>query len=290
MSVSVEKGELMFTIGKKIQELRKQQHRTQEDLANAVGVSTQAVSKWECGGTPDTMLLPKIADYFHVSIDYLFGRTMAEETDLNTFAYQEIRKLPVEQRGMAAYQVIYTLMNACSDIEDISVVMQSESMRMFHKKDMEFVYIMANEHVIAQMSLMDHFPYVIFMPEPNDGFESMLFPIETYEEFFQYFAKKGRLRMLYEMNRHASAFTSTLMSKRCHLPIQEVEEILQEFLEKEMIIEIKVETLEKKLNVYQLKDNVAYLGMFVMLSEAIKNTNAGFNAFTRKKPMINKSK
>lgn len=290
MSVSVEKGELMFTIGKKIQEIRKQQHRTQEDLAKAVGVSTQAVSKWECGGTPDTMLLPAIADFFHVSIDYLFGRTMAEETDVPTYVYQQIRKLPVEKRPMAAYQIIYTLMNACSDIEDISIVMQSESMRMFHKKDMEFVYIMANEHVIAQMSLMDHFPYAIFMPEPNDGYESMLFPIETYEEFFQYFAKKGRLRMLYEMQRHCSAFTSALMSKRCHLSMQEVEEILKEFLEKEMIVDIEVETLEEKLKVYQLKYNVAYLGMFVMISEAIKNTDAGFDVFTRKKPMINKSK
>lgn len=28
----------------------------------------------ECGGTPDAMLLPRLADYFNVSVDYLFGR------------------------------------------------------------------------------------------------------------------------------------------------------------------------------------------------------------------------
>ncbi|MFQ7536648.1 MAG: helix-turn-helix domain-containing protein [Clostridium sp.] len=57
-----------------MQTLRKQRGITQEELAKAMQVSTQAVSKWECGGTPDAMLLPRLADYFNVSIDYLFGR------------------------------------------------------------------------------------------------------------------------------------------------------------------------------------------------------------------------
>ena len=45
-------------IGNVISELRKNKGVKQEELANAVGVSTQAVSKWENGGTPDTELLP----------------------------------------------------------------------------------------------------------------------------------------------------------------------------------------------------------------------------------------
>jgi len=64
-----------ISIGKIILELRKAKGSTQEDLANSVGISPQAVSKWENGGTPDTELLPAIADYFNVPIDRLFGRT-----------------------------------------------------------------------------------------------------------------------------------------------------------------------------------------------------------------------
>jgi len=63
-----------MSIGQIILDLRKAKGSTQEELANAVGISPQAVSKWENGGTPDTELLPAIADYFNVPVDRLFGR------------------------------------------------------------------------------------------------------------------------------------------------------------------------------------------------------------------------
>ena len=62
------------TIGMQIAKLRKEKNITQEELAKNLDVSAQAVSKWENGGAPDLELLPRIADYFGVSIDHLFGR------------------------------------------------------------------------------------------------------------------------------------------------------------------------------------------------------------------------
>ena len=50
-------------IGKQIASLRKEKGVKQEELAKYVGVSTQAVSKWENGGVPDIELLPKIWAY-----------------------------------------------------------------------------------------------------------------------------------------------------------------------------------------------------------------------------------
>ncbi|HJD22655.1 MAG TPA: helix-turn-helix domain-containing protein [Firmicutes bacterium] len=55
--------------------LRRSRGATQEEMARALGVTNQAVSKWEAGACfPDTALLPRIADYFGVSLDRLFGR------------------------------------------------------------------------------------------------------------------------------------------------------------------------------------------------------------------------
>ena len=60
-------------IGNKIKELRKMRGATQEQLANSIGVSFQAVSKWETGITlPDIALAPVLATYFGVSMDELF--------------------------------------------------------------------------------------------------------------------------------------------------------------------------------------------------------------------------
>lgn len=61
-------------IGERIRELRRRDGRTQEALAGALGVTAQAVSRWEKGVCcPDVEMLPSIANYFNVSIDELFG-------------------------------------------------------------------------------------------------------------------------------------------------------------------------------------------------------------------------
>lgn len=61
-------------IGKIIRMLRLRDKRTQTDLADALGISPQAVSRWEKGFSfPDITLLPAIAGYFGVTIDALFG-------------------------------------------------------------------------------------------------------------------------------------------------------------------------------------------------------------------------
>jgi len=60
-------------IGKNIGKYRKDKGWTQEQLGQILGVSGQAVSKWENGGIPDTVLLPKLAAALGVSIDALFG-------------------------------------------------------------------------------------------------------------------------------------------------------------------------------------------------------------------------
>ncbi|WP_411345292.1 helix-turn-helix domain-containing protein [Paenibacillus sp. WLX1005] len=73
--------------------LRKQHHMTQEMLAERLGVTFQAVSKWENGNSyPDIMLLPHIADVFGVTLDELFGRCSTESVliaDVENTVYQE---------------------------------------------------------------------------------------------------------------------------------------------------------------------------------------------------------
>ncbi len=61
-----------MTLGNKLQILRKQKGLSQEQLANRLGVSRQAVSKWELDATlPDTENIIKLKNIFDVSFDYL---------------------------------------------------------------------------------------------------------------------------------------------------------------------------------------------------------------------------
>jgi len=66
-------------LGEKIKLLRKQRNISQEVFANYLGVSFQAVSKWENGNTmPDVTMIPAIASFFGVSTDELFDFNVYE--------------------------------------------------------------------------------------------------------------------------------------------------------------------------------------------------------------------
>ena len=63
-----------INIAANLKRLRKQRELTQEDLANFIGVSFQAVSKWECGdGYPDITFLPVLSSFFEITVDELLG-------------------------------------------------------------------------------------------------------------------------------------------------------------------------------------------------------------------------
>ena len=69
-------------IGDKIKELRKARKITQEQLADAIGISFQAVSKWENHiALPDITLVPALANYFNVTCDELLGVRLMEKKE-----------------------------------------------------------------------------------------------------------------------------------------------------------------------------------------------------------------
>lgn len=79
-----------INIGNKIKDLRKKRKITQEQLAECIGVSFQAVSKWENNiALPDITLVPVLAQYFGVSTDELFSYASTEKDN-------EIKKIVSE--------------------------------------------------------------------------------------------------------------------------------------------------------------------------------------------------
>ena len=78
---------MQLDLGNNIRQLRRRDKRTQEQLAEALGVTSQAVSRWESGGSyPDMNLIPSLANFFGVSIDELFGYEGERTRRIDTLA------------------------------------------------------------------------------------------------------------------------------------------------------------------------------------------------------------
>ena len=71
-----------MTIGATIKQLRQEQDITQEQLVDALGITSRAVSQWECDRTaPDISQLPALATFFDVTTDHLLGVDIARKDE-----------------------------------------------------------------------------------------------------------------------------------------------------------------------------------------------------------------
>ena len=89
----------MIKLGETIKELRQRDKRTQEEFACALGVTAQAVSRWENGICfPDMELIPSIANYFGVSLDELFGYRNSRDEKIDAII-ERIDSFGIRARG-----------------------------------------------------------------------------------------------------------------------------------------------------------------------------------------------
>ncbi len=145
-----------MTIAEKIKELRKKNDLTQEKLADYLGVSYQAVSKWECGvSSPDLSLIGPLTRLFHVSSDELLGLTNYG-TDVRR---EELEKEERETWKNGDLAKRYEI--ACAAVSEYPGEMKyldwlawCEAMRSFGFKD-------DNEYRAEQEKAIKHFAIVI---------------------------------------------------------------------------------------------------------------------------------
>ena len=79
-------------LGKRIASLRKTNKVTQAELAEYLSVQPQTISRWEAeGGLPDIALLPRIATFFGITLDELFGMTDMERINHLVCKYSVLR-------------------------------------------------------------------------------------------------------------------------------------------------------------------------------------------------------
>lgn len=108
---------MQLDLGQKIRELRRRDGRTQEALAEALGVTSQAVSRWEAGGGyPDMEMIPSIANYFGISIDELFGYNNDRETKISAII-QKVNEYDIKHSddGIWVEECILILRNGLAE-------------------------------------------------------------------------------------------------------------------------------------------------------------------------------
>lgn len=183
---------MISDFNKALKIIRKDKGITQEQLAETVGVSPQAVSKWEINGYPDASLLPVIAEYLGVSIDELFGNTVEKEHILDEIV-RYIKEQPYEEMMQKAMEIG----RAVSCGLQYSEKYHNISDKAFNNPDFEIYSEVTRNEGFVQSRLCESLQYFLIMPEPKKGYDNVLKYDESYAELFKFLGKPDALRAMY---------------------------------------------------------------------------------------------
>lgn len=269
------------TIGSIIAELRKSKGATQDELGSAVGVSAQAVSKWETGGTPDIELLPAIADFFGVSIDSLFGRDMAAKLDVGGVIAGHIANIERGERFNAAYRCAWAVaLGLCGEetVEDsLDKYIENETYSQ-----------VLSDSGIELMHLSKKTPYFFLAPETEDGWKLLAAEPEKLTMLFTELGKRDVTdALLLLCARDGRAFTGELLVKRLGVTSERAEELITLFTNYKLINQNELELNDGSVKISSFSPNPAVIPLLIFAGELIDRPRS-FNYFCggRSKPYL----
>lgn len=253
-------------IGKNISKIRKALGITQSELGQAVGVSTQAVSRWECGGMPDTELLPVIADKLDVSIDSLFGRKNSSEINIQTLLYNEIKDTPDKNKMEVICKYIWLMQQAASTkllsevkpLEDMLSAIESFDRDVNSDENLPWQIIISNDYGNMIYGLTNDMKFALVLPEYEKGYASMLKNPDEYVRLFKLLSKPNYLDMLISiyMSTPSENFTVNLASSKLNISVEDAKKILNDLYEHCMINHITVVDKDNILDVYSMEPSI----------------------------------
>lgn len=277
----------IMTIGKNIAELRKAKGVKQDELARFVSVTAQAVSKWENGGVPDTELLPKIADYFNVSIDELFGRQNNICIDIQDAILKDITKTKAEERISRAFELCWMIEQSMygtifSDPERFKeeAKAHSENEQIYSRIEVDSGY--------TEMGLFNRMQYFLVVPDAKDKDKALLDGID-YPEFFKLLANKDIFETLVFLYKRESfnAFTEKLIIKELGCTEEKAKQVIAELLRLNILGKTVAEVGDELVEVYQFARRPSFVSMLIFAREMIDiPSNFYVNNQSRRKPYL----
>ena len=253
-------------IGEQIAKFRRERALTQEELGRAVGVSTQAVSRWECGGAPDIALLSAIADKLGVDIDALFGREGGVKEDMAGEVRRWLLSVPEGKRMDALGRLMWDAVKAisCRWLEQFDMRYMERCTLIPDGMEEEVllrtVLELEGEGLIFGVGAED-MSFMSVWPRPEAGWAAYFSEMEDYRRLFRVLAEPNCLELLQYLHdepkpRH---YAARALAARLDMPVEEVGRLLEELKEVHLVRTQEVELEGGPAAVYTVHQNWAFV-------------------------------
>ncbi len=279
--------EVCRMIGDKIKQFRIKKGITQEELGRLVGVTTQAVSKWERGGVPDAELLPNIADALNVNVDMLFGRR--DSHSLEDAVIDEMLTLTREEGFKKAFSLMWCASLGISGVASAKDSLGIQSIENINDTDGNSYYsrLCLDEGIIdAKMNTNGR--YYFFMPEPENGIKKMFDDIDILAKVFELFADKDILRIIFYMySRQNIPVTLQKIASKINLDTIKTEKLMDRLCKYNLAIRTVVETEKGEIKAYTFMNETVVIPLLCFSKEISDKNVLNWGVwFDRHKPLF----
>ena len=259
----------IMLIGKNIAELRKTKGVKQEELAKFVGVSAQAVSKWENGGVPDTELLPRIAAFFQVSIDELFGVQAGVAANIQEAILEDITQTKGEDRIARAFELCWMIEQSMYGTIFSDPERFKEEARVHSENDQLYSRVLMDSGY-TEMGLFNRMQYFLVVPDSKDKDKALLDGID-YPSLFKLLSDKDVFNTLVFLYKRESAnsFTDELLIRKLSLSPEKAKQIISELLRLHLLGKTTAELADETVDFYNFQAKPSFVSMLIFAREMI---------------------
>ena len=254
-----------MSLSTNIKRLRQEKNLTQEQLAAKLGVSAQAVSKWETSETyPDGTLLVPLAQELDVSLDVLFDNNSVSMADISSRIMSLIYNTKAKERFNVArdicWQIERGLFNCCMEIEkgyDPNDIKNTKSAS----------YILENEGFTMVSNGKE--PFFAVFPQPEEGFGHFLEDKEELRKIFEALSHKdtvNALIYLYQEDRDY-VFESSVLAKECEIGNDQIDAVLEDLRMLKVVWGQEVTINGKKRMLYYSRQSHILVAIFLIARE-----------------------
>ena len=283
-------------LSERIAALRKERGLTQEQLGKMVGVSSQAVGKWEKGGAPDVELLPVLSRQLGVTIDALFGLEGGEQVDIEDAVCRWMLTVPQGQRVDRLCRLIWAAAGPVMSMkpEDQIDISGYESCCETENPEngtrwLRRTRITTEDGIILGVRA-DDMSFAAVFPEPERGWEEFLESNGRYRRLFEVLARPHCLELLEYLHSKPPLplrrYTPGAVAKPMGLDPEEAERLMDDLAGLGVLSKAELETEDGLLHTY-LPGGDEALAPFLYLARWLITDGSGFlNAPYRRTPVL----
>ncbi len=273
-----------MTLSQNIKQFRLEQNLTQEQLATKLGISSQAISKWETSETyPDGSMLVPLSQALGVSLDRLFGNEIYTMEDVSLRIKKLLLATPEKDRlhlvRDLGWQIEKGLFNCRSPIEltYLPDELNWKKASSYYLNDYGFT------HISNGMT-----PFFAVFPEYGDNLTQAIADGEEVRKIFEAMSSPKVMRAMLWIHRKEEdfVFEPALLGKECELADETLCTVLERLHQLCLVHKLDVELNGEQRVLYSTRPSHKVIALFILAREVNYRRGYSWMSHHRSKPYL----